>query len=46
MATVVVTTSQTTTVTKESPNIHFDPNYARTIPGLIKIAEPVSFLFF
>ncbi|GIY14237.1 hypothetical protein CEXT_733181 [Caerostris extrusa] len=36
MATVTVSA---TTTTKVSPNIRFDPSYAKSIPGILKIAE-------
>ncbi|KAF8768469.1 CKLF-like MARVEL transmembrane domain-containing protein 4 [Argiope bruennichi] len=38
MATVTVSA---TTTTKVSPNIRFDPSYAKTIPGILKIAQAV-----
>ncbi|KAG8177356.1 hypothetical protein JTE90_028352 [Oedothorax gibbosus] len=36
-----VTVTGTTTTTKVSPDIRFDASYAKTIPGLIKIAQCV-----
>lgn len=38
MATVTI---NATTTTKVSPNIRFDPSYAKTIPGILKIAQAV-----
>lgn len=39
------TTTVTTTTTSTQPNIRFDPSYARTLPGLLKIVQVVSFKY-
>ena len=36
------TTTVTTTTTTTQPNIRFDPSYARTLPGILKIVQVVS----
>lgn len=43
VSSATVTTSSSTT--KVSPNIHFDPSYAKTIPGILKVAEAVSIYY-
>ncbi|EFN61419.1 CKLF-like MARVEL transmembrane domain-containing protein 4 [Camponotus floridanus] len=35
------TTTVTTTTTTTQPNIRFDPSYARTLPGILKIVQVV-----
>ncbi|KAG5322789.1 CKLF4 protein, partial [Pseudoatta argentina] len=35
------TTTVTTTTTTTQPNIRFDPSYARTLPGMLKIVQVV-----
>lgn len=36
------TTTVTTSTTTTQPNIRFDPSYARTLPGILKIVQVVS----
>lgn len=36
------TTTVTTTTTTTQPNVRFDPSYARTLPGMLKIVQVVS----